>query len=264
MSSYEEQQRAQSKGLSVFRLKMIGFVLLAIGTLSSALVMRDIPDPGKASMGMLSIVVLCEAISWIAIPIYAWLTVTGFHKTASIGRYMLRVLILALACEVPYDMATSRSFWSMDSQNPVWAVLTALVVLSAFRLVDPNPPADSYKGTTLAVGQAGAWVIRIVVVLAAFLWISLLCIGLRLGRVNEGIVFLAMVIVFDLLHRRENTMMYTAALLGAVLFLTPAFGVIFLHFRSDRLGYTHKNTKWAFYIAYFVLLLVCGGLSMML
>jgi hypothetical protein len=254
------------KGLTVFSLKMIGLILVTLGTLTTALAMHDIDRTNlqATDMGTLTVVVVCEAISWIAIPIYAWLVVTGFHHTHHLGRYMLRVLLLAVASEVPYDMATSQKFWDMGSQNPVWAILAALIVLLAFRMVDPNPPDDTYTGRTFTVTRSSVWMIRVIVVLAALLWMWLLRVGLRLGMVNEGVILIVMVVVFDLLHHKENTMMYTAAVLGAILFLTPSFGILFLHFRNGRLGYAHKNTGIGFYIAYFVQLLVFGALAMAL
>lgn len=261
MDQQEHALRA-NRGLSVFRLKMIGLVLVTLGTLTSALAMRDVTNVRTAPLSTLTVIVVCEAVSWTAIPLYAWLAVTGFHKTSHLGRYMLRVLILALASEVPYDMATSHRFWDMGSQNPVWGVLASLIVLLAFRMVDPNPPDDTYRGRTFALGRPGACVVRIVVVLAALLWMWLGRVGLSLGFVNEGAILVAMAAIFDLLHRRENTMMYTAAALGAVLFLMPALGVMFLHYRNGKLGYEHKTTGMGFYLAYFLQLLLFGALGM--
>lgn len=260
----DTQTGRRHKGLSVFSLKTIGLILVILGTLTTSLAMHDVTDVRKTDMGTLTVIVLCEAVSWIAIPIYAWLTVTGFHKTHHLGRYLLRVFLLALASEVPYDMATSRKFWDFSSQNPVWAVLVCLLLLLAFRMVDPDPPKDTYTGRTFRLGRGGVWVVRAVVVLAALLWVSLLHVGLRLGLVNEGVIMVAMVIIFELLHRKENTMMYTAAVIGALMFLTPSFGILFLHFRNGKLGYQHKNTGIGFYIAYFVQLLVLGTLSMVI
>lgn len=252
------QPKPRRRGLSVFKLKMIGLVLVMAGTMNTAMVTREIPNPRTADMGSLTVAILADAVSWMAIPIFAWLVVSGVHHSSSIGRYLLRVTLLAAASEVPYDLATSGKVWDMSSQNPVWSIVAAVILVWIYRMIDPNPPQDAYEGRHFTVSGTSLWMIRIFVALAAVLWMALFNVGLRLGLVNEGIILMVMVLVFELLHRHENTMMYTASILGALMFLTPGLGVMFLHFRNDELGYEHRWTATAFYIAYFVQLLLFG------
>lgn len=247
----------RERGLSVFRLKAIGLVLVTLGTLNTSLIMRDITNVRTADMSMLTTAVILDALSWMAIPIFAWLVVSGVHHSSSMGRYVLRVALLALVSEVPYDLATSGRVWDMSSQNPVWAILAGLILVWVYRAIDPNPPHDSYSGRHFQWAASTVWMVRLLVALAAFLWMGLLNVGSRLGFVNEGVITIVMVLCFELLHRHENTMMYTAALLGALMFLTPGLGVMFVHFHNDRTGYEHHWTGIAFYIAYLVQLLVC-------
>lgn len=70
-------------------------------------------------MTSLTAMVLSEVVSWFAIPIYAWLLVQGFRETHSRVAYGLQLFILAVVCEVPYDLCTSHKAFDFGSQNPV-------------------------------------------------------------------------------------------------------------------------------------------------
>ena len=43
--------------------------------------------------------------------------------------YGMELFVLALVCEVPYDMATSGRAFDLGSQNPVFGLFIALTVL---------------------------------------------------------------------------------------------------------------------------------------
>lgn len=248
---YRREQEGKPKGLSSFRLKVIGDVLMFLSAASMTLVPTLFGAPSTDDMGVLTVVVLCEAISWVAIPIYAWLLYTGFDRTRSWFRYGLRLFVLALVCEVPYDMVTfgpSRPF-DMRSQNPVFGLVVALIVLV---LLDAVEDLRKPLRITLSVLFIGV----------GLLWDFLLRIGQSQALLNIGMLTLGFCVVYYYLHERENTMMFTAALLGAVSFLAPGLGVAFLHYRNGELGYAHKWTPWAFYVTYPLILIVCALIAL--
>lgn len=241
----EEKGRRKHRGLSRFKLKVIGDVLLFLSAASVTLMPMLLGAPTAQNMGSLTVSVLCEAVSWVAIPIYAWLLYTGFDHTHSWLRYGLQLLALALVSEVPYDMVTFGSFFDMRSQNPVFGLVIALIVLVLLEVLQ-----DYGKGLRITLS--------IVVIIVGLLWDWLFRIGQSQAMLNIGMVTLGMALIFFYLHARENTMMFTAALLGAVCFITPGIGVAFLHYRNDEIGYRHTWTKWAFYAVYPLMMLVCG------
>lgn len=232
-----------TRGMSVFVLKIVAFLLLMVGTVSSAVLLPQIGDLADASMSELTGVVLTDAVSWCAIPIYAWLLVNGFRHTHSAGWYLARLAILAVVSEVPYDLATSHAVFDMSSQNPVWGLCITLIVLIVLHALRGRHDAAS-------------WLIRVAVVIAAVMWAFLFSVGLRLGLVNEGLLTLAFALVFHLLPKRENTMMFTAGAVGALSYILPALGVMLLHWRSDREGYPAPWVRWVFYVIYPLHLLV--------
>jgi hypothetical protein len=259
-----QRKTVRYKGLTRFGILMLAFIFVTLGTLETAFVSRGIVNAHHADLQQLSVAVVTDAISWMALPLLAWFTFDGFHRTTKLGPVIGGAFAAALICEVPYDMATSQRWWDLSSQNIMWAIAVALVVLWVFRMIDPQPPEDWYRGPHVHLSAAGVWVIRIIVVIAALLWMGLFNVGMRLGLVNEGVILITMTVIFELLHRHENTMILTAAIVGVLMFLTPGIGVMFLHFRNGKAGFRHSWTIPAFVGAYFVQLLIFGAMSMAL
>lgn len=186
------RKRRKHRGLTVFQLKVIGAVA-----------------------------------SWFAIPIYAWLLVRGFRETHNRVAYGVQLLLLALICEVPYDLATSGKTFDFNSQNPVFGLFIAFVVLAALEWV-----AARYQKAMRVV--------------------------LSVGLMSIGSVTLGFVLIFTLMRSHENSMMFTAGLFGAVMMIAPGVGVAFVHYYNGKLGYKHQWTKWAFYAVYPVILIICA------
>ncbi|WP_052119163.1 TraX family protein [Bifidobacterium callitrichos] len=254
MTMNQPNRSRASRGLTSFRLKVIGAVFMALSIASTTLMPAILGVSLDAGAGMASIssadmvslteIVLCEIISWCAVPIYAWLLVDGYRHTRGVWAYVGRLAALAVVCEVPYDLATSGKAFDMSSQNPVWGLVIALIVLA---LLD---------WTVARFGRAAARVlISLAIVLAGIMWNLLMNVGLRQHVMYAGALTLGFALIFRYLAARENTMMITAGLLGAMMLIVPAVGVMFLHWRNGEAGYARPWTKWVFYALYPVMLL---------
>ena len=239
------RNRKKRRGLTVFQLKVIGAVALALSAGSTTIVPLFFGSDTN-NMTSLTAMVLSEVVSWFAIPIYAWLLVQGFRETHSRVAYGLQLFILAVACEVPYDLATSHKAFDLGSQNPVFGLFVAFVVLAALDWV-----ASRYQKAMKVLLSVGLVVIGL-------LWDLLLRIGLRQHMMSIGSVTLGFVLIFALMRQYENSMMFTAGLFGAVMMITPGVGVAFVHYYNGKLGYKHQWTKWAFYAVYPVILIICA------
>lgn len=247
-----------SRGLTSFRLKVIGAVFMALSIASTTLMPAILGVSLDAGAGMASIssadmvslteIVLCEIISWCAVPIYAWLLVDGYRHTHGAWAYVGRLAALAVVCEVPYDLATSGKAFDMSSQNPVWGLVIALIVLA---LLDWTAARFGR-----ATGAAARLLICLAIVLAGIMWNLLMNVGLRQHVMYAGALTLGFALIFRYLAARENTMMITAGLLGAMMLIVPAVGVMFLHWRNGEAGYARPWTKWVFYALYPVMLLI--------
>lgn len=238
------RRKPRRRGWTVFNLKVIGAIFMFLSVASVTLVPAMFGGDITKDMTALSVAMICEIVSWCAIPIYAWLLFDGYRHTHSRWMYLLQLLVLAIVCEVPYDKVTSGKYVDLNSQNPVFGLLIALIVIAAFDWIKRR-----YEG-------AMQYVLMVVLAIIGLLWNLMLHIGLRQGVMNVGTITLAFVLIFYLMNKRENTMMITAGLMGAVSFIAPAVGVAFLHYRRDELGYKHAWTKWVFYALYPLMLLI--------
>ena len=62
----------------------------------------------------------------LAFPIFAFLLVEGFFHTRDLKRYVLRLLLLALLSEIPFDLMYAGTSFFPFHQNVIWTFLIAL------------------------------------------------------------------------------------------------------------------------------------------
>lgn len=72
---------------------------------------------------------ILRIIGRMAFPIYAYLITEGFFYTHNIKKYMLRLGILALISEIPFDLAFYETPCYMGYQNVFFTLLIGLLVL---------------------------------------------------------------------------------------------------------------------------------------
>lgn len=73
--------------------------------------------------------IIFRIIGRISFPIYSFLLVQGYIHTHNLKKYMLRIGLLALISEVPFDLAFERTFISFDFQNIFFTLLIGLLAI---------------------------------------------------------------------------------------------------------------------------------------
>lgn len=87
-------------------------------------------------------VILCKILRMIgrlAFPIYSFLIVEGFRKTSNIFRYMLRILLLAIVSEIPFDLIIFNKLSLPDCmmlQNVLFTYFFGLLMLIGVRALN--------------------------------------------------------------------------------------------------------------------------------
>ncbi|MDO4913064.1 MAG: TraX family protein [Bifidobacteriaceae bacterium] len=227
----------KKKGFSVFTLKIVATILLMLQIIVPAIAQSAYAGDIRDNFSVLSIVVVSQIISWAAVPMYAWMLVEGIKHTEHIGLYALRLAVLAIICEIPYDYATSQTWFNWRSQNPVFGLLIALITVIILR---------KYKRNLL---------VSVIAIIAGLLWNLFGFVGVMQGVMYTGVLTFAMVLIFWFLYDKENTKMITAGLLGAMFFIAPGVGVAVLHYVRDEEPIKSQSLRRMFYVLYPVILI---------
>lgn len=73
-----------------------------------------------------------RCIGRIAFPLYAFMIAEGFahtEKSGHTGKYLIRLALLALLSEIPYDIGLYGTFPRMDHTNVIFTLLVGLLML---------------------------------------------------------------------------------------------------------------------------------------
>ncbi len=232
-------------------LKSIAAVLTLIGTFGvtilqngmlkldnySAKTLLEAFQSDSGVFGIATAAIFCMGIANFAVPVYSLLLVEGYKHTASYQKYLLRVGVLALISELPYDFAMHGTWFYMDEQNPVIGIFLVLLMIY---FVDYLSSLTGVRG----------YFLKMIIVAAAILWSVML-------RVDYGITMVLVTAVLWLLNGNGAFTTFMAATVSLMKFPAP-FGFLFNHFYNGEKG---ECRRWLFYIFYPAQLLVFGLLA---
>lgn len=211
---------------------------LGVGTSSGEELLKLMENPDNLALATVAIVL--QFVLACGVPIFSFLLVEGFLRTSSLKNYILRVAGVAVLSEIPFNLAMSGKWIDLDSRNPVFGLVLALVVLYLLRY---------YAGTSIK-----NILIKILVVVIAILWVEML-------RIHDAAAVVVMVTVLWALRKKRTWQIFGGC---AAMFLCTAFSLFYLaapitflvvHFYNEELGEENKVVN---YLAYPVLLLVIG------
>ena len=109
-------------GINAFTLKMIAIVAMLIDHIGAVLYPQ---------------VEVLRIIGRIAFPIFAYTLVEGFMHTRDVKKYMLRLGVLALVSEIPFDLAFFGRPFAFVHQNVFFTLFLGMLMLY-FMLVAPK------------------------------------------------------------------------------------------------------------------------------
>lgn len=232
-------------GLAFMALGMMGRTLLQNPLLAAGTDLEQVLSQSPDAMNMATASIVLQAIEAMAIPIFAVLTLEGFEKTASVKKYLLRLLALAVASEVPYHLARSGQLWEPAPRNPVFGLVIAVVMLYLMR---------TYSGTDFK-GLA----VKILALIAGCLWCYLL-------QVDSGLALVLIVYVLWI-FRGRHTLAYLAGAAMALmltvsqpLYLFAPFGFLLTHFYNGTQKEGSRLLHYALYPAGLVLIAAAAKL----
>lgn len=250
----ENQNKIRSSGLSGSALRIWGMLFLILGVIGQSIFQKELLGIGQVSgqelldvigrsdeaMIYATIALILQAVQYCAIPIFTFLLLEGFQHTSSFKKYILKVTVLAVLSEIPYNFAMSGKVIDLDSRNPVFGLVIGLIILYLY---------NYFKDQTM-----NHRIIKAVVVVAALVWASIL-------NVESGeclVIILSVLWAFRRKPLYRNIAGTTAAVVCTLIspfYMAAAMGFLVVHFYNGEKG----DGKWQVnYLAYPVLLLVIG------
>lgn len=111
------------KGINTFTLKVIALLAMLCDHLGHAL----FPE-----------LIILRIIGRISFPIFAYVLVEGFYYTRDVNKYMLRLGVIALLSEIPFDLMASQKILEFGHQNVFFTLFLGILMLYLMsRMVNP-------------------------------------------------------------------------------------------------------------------------------
>lgn len=127
----EVTKQLEHKNLKKFQvfngaqLKYIAFLSMLIDHTNNALIIPMLNGTGW----LLHLSNLFSILGRIAFPIFIFFIVEGFFKTSSRKRYLITLLAFGMISEVPFDMFTSKTFFSPYWNNMMFTLVLCLITI---------------------------------------------------------------------------------------------------------------------------------------
>lgn len=191
---------------------------------------------------------IMELIQACAVPLFCFKLIEGVKHTKCYWKYCLRVLVLALVCEVPFDLVYNDRVLDWSSQNPVLALFVAMAML--------------YLARSYAKQGIKTVLVNVLAVIMALFWVSLF-------KIKEGLPIILLVATFWYSRKRKAYQIFCGAVVTCLCttlstdsanpvqnlhYLMAPMSVIFIHFYNGEPG---EGNKLINYGAFPVIMMVC-------
>ena len=178
---------------------------------------------------------ICILVSRISFPIFAFLITEGFMHTKSVAKYMIRLAVLAVISEIPFDLIKGQLF-NFNSQNIFWSLLIGLIVLYFIDkkyIIKETDFSVIVRFLIIAAGAGLATLIR-----ADYAWLGILVIVSFYYIRSNYILYSIAIIVFYMIRSD----------ISIALAVIPV--LILIYFYNGKRGKNNAFLKWFFYLYY--------------
>ncbi len=213
--------------------------LLGAGNLTNSQLLTAL-EQNLDLMENATIALALQAAGSAALPIFVFLLVEGATHTSNFGKYFLRVLTLAIVCQVPYNLVMSGTIGTITRLNPVFAQVMGLIMLYFFRRYSDKKFSN--------------FLIKFTAVLGVFLWSVIL-------GIDHGPCCAILTALLWMLRGKPNLQTFAGIMtvfccsIFSMFYLAAPIGFLILHFYEGKQGSENRLIN---YFAYPVILLVCG------
>lgn len=212
---------------------------LGMGSVTGAELV-ELMQASESAMRIATIALIQQALETCAVPIFAFLLVEGFQKAESMKGYAIRIGLVAVVSEIPYNLAMSQTVLDLSSRNPAMGLLLGLALLYLYNRF------------------AGSKAICILVTIAGFAWAWML-------GIDHGVAMVLMIAVIwgfrkkPLIRGFVGSAVAVLCTVGSMFYLAAPMGFLAIHFYNGEPGPDNKIVNMAIYP---VSLLVIGLVAM--
>ena len=147
MGNTETEVRKRIGGINSSALKVWGMLFVLAGAISRSILQNRFLGVGSMSgqelmesmqmsenaMLAATVALLLQAMETCAVPIFAFTLVEGFCHTRDWKKYLLRLAVLGVFCEIPYNLAFGQQVLDFGSRNPVFGLVLGLILLCLYQ-----------------------------------------------------------------------------------------------------------------------------------
>ena len=232
--------RTAPRGNTVASIRKWAMIFMAMGVAGRCILENVLLHTYPDAMPVLTAALLCKVLETCATPLFAFLLVEGFQRTSNFEKYLIRVGLVAICAEIPYNLAMSGRLLDMSSRNPVFGMVIGLVMLFFIKRYQEK----SLKNVLM----------KTLIFAAAFLW----CV--MLGIEHGTFIVIFTLFLWGVREKSNGRALY--AFCGAMLctlfsmyYIGACLSCIILHNYNEEQGDENRFFNYAFYPA---LLLILG------
>lgn len=149
------------KSLSGSTLKLVAIITMLIDHIAAVPIARILLTGGGSEL-LHTIYSFMRQVGRLSFPIFCFLLVEGFGKTASRAKYALRLGVFALMSEIPFDLAVRSKVLEFGRQNVFFTLFLGMTAMCAYDLLAKRRPPKAVQWILCAVGTVffGGWLMR--------------------------------------------------------------------------------------------------------
>ena len=239
------------RGLTAMGIRIWGMIFLALGIVGRGIFQNHLLGLSQISTDELltamqnsdqvmfyaTVALILQAVETCAVPIFAYLLVEGFTHTSDYGKYLLRVSLVAVVSEIPFNLCMSGNFIDTGSRNPVFGMVLGLVILYFYRTYEER----SFKN----------FFIKAAITFAGLFWASLL----RIETASSVVIIAAVLWAARKKPNFRNMLGCAAAIsccLISTLYLVAPMSFMIIHFYNGEKGEGNRGVNYAAYPIFLV------------
>ena len=199
-------------------------------------------------------------IGRMAFPIYCFLLVEGFLYTRSVAKYAGRLALFALISEIPFDLALTGEWWTLEYSNVFFTLVLGLLAIWSMSYVEKFHEFWREKQWEATLGTILSLSAGLIIV------VGFGCFADMVLRTDYGFSGVFAIILIYLL-RKQKEVAFAMAVFALMIFSssTEIYALLMLFVLKRYDGTRGKNIKYLFYAFYpvhlFLLALICIALG---